>query len=97
MRRDTIKWTVLVVSELATNALDAARERAVLPASIDGGTVMLEIVDDGPAFHPESGLEHLDAGGLGLSLASALTDEFHIASSPAGTVIRARVGARSGR
>jgi anti-sigma regulatory factor (Ser/Thr protein kinase) len=94
---ETIERALIVVSELVTNAVVAASDMAELRISVSRGAVLLEVVDDGGSWHPESGLEPASAGGHGLRVASSLCEDLHVASSAAGTVIRARVGARSMR
>jgi anti-sigma regulatory factor (Ser/Thr protein kinase) len=97
VRTETIERALIVVSELATNAVVAASDAAELRISVSRGAVLLEVVDDGGSWHPESGLAPASAGGHGLRVASSLCEDLHVASSAAGTVIRARVGARSMR
>jgi anti-sigma regulatory factor (Ser/Thr protein kinase) len=97
VRAETIDRALLVVSELTTNAVSAATGRAELRVSVHGGVIHLEVTDDGGSWHPESGLRPDSDGGFGLRVASSLCEDLHVAASAAGTVIRARVGARSAR
>jgi anti-sigma regulatory factor (Ser/Thr protein kinase) len=97
VRTETIERALIVVSELVTNAVVAASAAAELRMSVSRGAVLLEVIDDGGSWHPESGLAPASAGGHGLRVASSLCEDLHVASSAAGTVIRARVGATSMR
>lgn len=97
VRAETIERAVIVISELVTNAVAAASDRAELRVSVSRGAVLIEVNDDGSSWHPEAAISPGPEGGHGLRVASALCEELHVASSAAGTVIRARVGARSMR
>lgn len=97
VRAEMIERAVIVISELATNAVAAASDRAELRVSVTRGAVLIEVNDDGGSWHPEAAISPGSDGGHGLRVASALCEELHVASSAAGTVIRARVGARSMR
>ncbi len=97
VRAETIERALIVISELVTNAVAAASDRAELRVSVSRGAVLIEVNDDGSSWHPEAAISPGPDGGHGLRVASALCDELHVASSAAGTVIRARVGARSMR
>lgn len=67
VRTETIERALLVVSELATNAVAAASDRAELRVSIARGAVVL--ADDGGSWHAESGLSPAPDGGHGLRVA----------------------------
>jgi anti-sigma regulatory factor (Ser/Thr protein kinase) len=97
VRAETIERALIVISELVTNAVAAASDRAELRVSVSRGAVLVEVSDDGSSWHPEAAISPGPDGGHGLRVASALCEELHVASSAAGTVIRARVGARSMR
>lgn len=94
VRAETIERAAIVISELVTNAVAAASDRAELTVSASRGSVLIEVTDDGSTWHPEAAISPGSDGGHGLRVASALCEELHVASSAAGTVIRARVGAR---
>jgi anti-sigma regulatory factor (Ser/Thr protein kinase) len=97
VRAETIERAVIVISELVTNAVSAASDRAELRVTVSRGAVLIEVSDDGVSWHPEDGLSPTSGGGHGLRVASALSEDLHVASSGAGTVIRARIGAVSMR
>lgn len=97
VRAETVERALIVISELVTNAVEAASDRAELRVSVSRGSVLVEVNDDGSSWHPEAAISPGPGGGYGLRVASALCEELHVASSAAGTVIRARVGARSMR
>jgi len=94
VRPETIERATIVISELVTNAVAAASDRAELKVSVARGDVLIEVTDDGSTWHPEAAISPGSDGGHGLRVASALSEELHVAASAAGTVIRARVGAR---
>ena len=94
VRAETIERAAIVISELVTNAVAAASERAELKVSVARGAVLIEVTDDGSTWHPEAAISPGSDGGHGLRVSGALCEELHVASSAAGTVIRARVGAR---
>ncbi|MGW3965628.1 ATP-binding protein [Amycolatopsis sp. NPDC005003] len=62
---------LLVVTELATNALRHGRGEPVLRLSVDGGDVRIEVFDDNPA--PPVRRPAGDDGGWGLALVDRLS------------------------
>jgi len=86
----------LVVSELCTNAVRAARSEVVLRAWAEGDALVIEVEDDGGqplpqrphGFEPEvpsTGADH----GRGIYLAESLTDEMTTRVEDGRTIVRA--------
>lgn len=86
----------LVVSELCTNAVRAARSEVILRAWVEGDALVIEVEDDGghpvplrrAALEPEVpevSLEH----GRGLYLAASLSDEITTRVEAGRTIVRA--------
>jgi anti-sigma regulatory factor (Ser/Thr protein kinase) len=86
----------LVVSELCTNAVRAARTEVVLRAWVEGESIVLEVEDDGgqllelerPGLEPEVP-DTTKESGRGMFLAEALTDEFEVRNDNGRTVVKA--------
>lgn len=113
VRRDLHSWLsahhveqddgVLVAAELLANGAAAARERLILNARLDGGTLVLEVEDDGPG-EPELDRigfrlpDHDAEGGRGMYLVRALSQDVSTLSTTEGTLVRATlsVGGRAG-
>ena len=89
-------WEMLLVtSELATNAARAARGTFRLRAWLEAGSVVLEVLDDGPGFdgrlpNPDDTIPLRAERGRGLYLVRSLTDECIVQSNDGGTVVRVR-------
>lgn len=86
----------LVVSELCTNAVRAARTEVVLRAWAEGDALVIEVEDDGgrPLPARKAGLEPevpaiADEHGRGLYLAESLTDEMTTRVEDGRTIVRA--------
>lgn len=86
----------LVVSELCTNAVRAARSEVILRAWADGDALVVEVEDDGGRAVPPRrvGLEPEvpsvnDEHGRGLYLAESLTDEMTTRVEDGRTIVRA--------
>ena len=87
----------LIVSELCTNAVRAAREQVVLRAWAEGDSLYVEVEDDGgrpPPERPSRGLEPdvpaiTDEHGRGLYLAESLSDELTVRVEGTATIVRA--------
>lgn len=108
-RRDVAAWLeaqgtggprvpdlLLALTELATNAVRAARTAVEVRCWLAPDAVMLEVTDDGPGFDagiPRSSrdLDPLAERGRGLFLVAALVDECTIESGPNGTIVRCYV------
>ena len=87
---------LLALTELATNAVRAARTAVEVRCWLAPDAVMLEVTDDGPGFDasiPRSSrdLDPLAERGRGLFLVAALVDECTIESGPNGTIVRCYV------
>lgn len=91
-----------VLSNLVRNAYEAGADTVTVEAGLEGGTVVIDIADDGPGlpakvretlFQPFSGSGHVGGTGLGLSIARDLTrghggDIELVRTGPGGTVFR---------
>ena len=87
---------VLAVTELATNAVRAARTAVDVRCWLTEDALMAEVTDDGPGFDAEfprhvRELDLLAERGRGLFLVDALVDECTIESGPNGTIVRCYV------
>jgi len=89
----------LVVSELCTNAVAAARTSVVLRAWTDDGDTVIEVEDDGTAVvapsSPDSCGDAFCESGRGLFIVDALVDELDVVSENERTVVRAVRSARN--
>jgi GAF domain-containing protein/anti-sigma regulatory factor (Ser/Thr protein kinase) len=91
--RDRRPDLLLAVTELATNAVRAARTAVDVRCWLTDDAVMAEVTDDGPGFdaafprHVRE-LDLLAERGRGLFLVDALVDECTIESGPNGTIVR---------
>lgn len=87
---------LLVVTELATNSMRAARSGFQIRAWFEADSVVLELTDDGTGFDqrrvPDHGQvpELMAERGRGLFLLRELMDDLIIESNESGTVVRAR-------
>ena len=86
----------LVVSELCTNAVRAARTEVILRAWAEGDALVIEVEDDGgrPVPLAPSGLEPevpalADEHGRGLFLAESLTDDLSVRVEGGRTIVKA--------
>lgn len=92
---EAIDDVLLIVSELATNAIRAACTQAHARVALGPRDLEVEVSDDGPGLPPEARAV-LDASApaadrlRGLYLVSELSDEVTVSSGAAGTVIRCR-------
>ncbi|MDG2428803.1 MAG: ATP-binding protein [Acidimicrobiales bacterium] len=92
----------LVVSEAVTNAIEAqgligASDRIFICCRVADDHVVVEVVDHGPGFDPDSLPELPDVetperlhyeSGLGVALMRRLSDEAVVESGPRGTTVR---------
>lgn len=82
----------LVVSELVTNAVLHARSTVEISVSVGEGVIELSVSDtDGRAPEPRSAGEVWDEGGRGLTLVSALSDDWGVAHRSNGKQIWVRL------
>jgi anti-sigma regulatory factor (Ser/Thr protein kinase) len=82
---------LLLVSELVSNAVGTAPARIELAVQVRASALELEVHDDGVGFDLERAVTRVGGGGFGLLIADDLSDDLHVASGPAGTVVRARI------
>lgn len=87
---------LLATTELATNAVRAARTVMEVRAWLTPDAVMVEVTDDGAGFDPEvprsaRQIDPLAERGRGLFLVAALVEECTIESGPNGTIVRCYV------
>ena len=86
----------VVVSELVTNAVRAARSTIVVELGLGDLFAELTVTDDGPGFEAFTVAETLEIdleaeNGRGLPLVSTWTDDLVILPAPDGTIVRARL------
>lgn len=86
----------VVVSELVTNAVRAARSSIVVELRLSDLFGDLTVIDDGPGFEAVPPADTLDIdfeseNGRGLPLVSTWTDDLVILPAPDGTIVRARL------
>ena len=85
---------VLVMSELASNAVRVARTTVTVTAQLeDDGRVRIDVRDDGPGLPPAAQARLLDARGAadrtrGLFLVAEIADDVFVASDGSGTLVR---------
>ena len=86
---------VLVMSELATNAVRVARTTVTVTAQVEeDGRVRVDVRDDGPGLPPAAQARLLDPRGApdrtrGLFLVAEIADDVFVASDGSGTLVRA--------
>jgi anti-sigma regulatory factor (Ser/Thr protein kinase) len=88
---------LVAITELATNAVRAARTAMEVRAWATPEAVFVEVTDDGAGFDPSiphtaRELDPLAERGRGLFLVASLADECTIESGPNGTIVRCAVG-----
>jgi serine phosphatase RsbU (regulator of sigma subunit)/anti-sigma regulatory factor (Ser/Thr protein kinase) len=86
----------LVVSELCSNAVRAARSHVFVRAWREGPSVVLEVEDDGPGFDADlirdvPVTEPTLEVGRGLFIVGKVADEFTTRFDPGGTTVRCRL------
>jgi PAS domain S-box-containing protein len=87
---------LVALTELATNAVRAARTAIQVRAWSTADSVWVEVIDDGAGFDPSiphsaRELDPLAERGRGLFLVASLADECTIESGPNGTIVRCAV------
>jgi serine phosphatase RsbU (regulator of sigma subunit)/anti-sigma regulatory factor (Ser/Thr protein kinase)/uncharacterized protein YigA (DUF484 family) len=87
---------LVALTELATNAVRAARPAIEVRAWTTADLVSIEVIDDGPGFDPAipsdaRELDPLAERGRGLFLVAAFADDCTIESGPNGTIVRCAV------
>ena len=87
---------LVALTELATNAVRAARSAIEVRAWATSESVWVEVIDDGAGFdasipHSTRDLDPLSERGRGLFLVASLADECTIESGPNGTIVRCAV------
>ena len=93
---DRLPDLLIAITELATNAIRAARTAIDVRCWLTDDAVMAEVTDDGPGFdtafprHVRE-LDLLAERGRGLFLVDALVDDCTIESGPNGTIVRCLV------
>ena len=100
---DLLDFARLVIEELVSNTIkygydDRSTHEIHVNARIEGGTVVLEVSDDGRPFNPLDVPEpaaHLPAherpiGGLGLHFIRSLSDSFHYERREGRNIVTAR-------
>ena len=99
---ETIEDLALVVSELLSNAVRAARSEVGLSVSITNDMIVVEVDDDGTgdATLDARGRDPIAAGrtdGRGLFVVRTLTDDVSIVSTTEGTIVKSAVSLRARR
>jgi two-component sensor histidine kinase len=90
LRQDAREKLLLLVSELVSNAIRhaglAAGDPIELSLTSDNGHVSISVHDGGPGFDPDADRNGADPG-FGLSILSALTNEWGVENGPDGCTV----------
>jgi PAS domain S-box-containing protein len=96
LAQDRMDDLLVALTELATNAVRAARTTIQVRAWATSDSVWVEVIADGAGFDPSiphsaRDLDPLAERGRGLFLVASLADECTIESGPNGTIVRCAV------
>lgn len=80
----TRERVLLMVSELATNAVQHARTGFDITAHVDGEALRIEVTDTGPGRPRQQDPAPTEPSGRGLLIIDALADQWGIVEAPAG-------------
>jgi anti-sigma regulatory factor (Ser/Thr protein kinase) len=86
--RETRETTVLLATELVTNAVEHGHGAAYLDAAVDDHTIRLEVTDSSTVVpRPKTDVGELDERGRGLLLIDALATRWGVQSRPDGKTV----------
>ena len=95
---DLAETTVLIVSELVTNAVQHAGETGVITLELTsaGPWLHVEVLDADPRWPQLRSLDDCDESGFGLILVAALTTSWGVRQTPRGKAVWAELEALRG-